>query len=40
MPGPGVTTGAFAVAAHGDWEGAPTRDELPLLATESGTVLR
>ncbi|MFL4495704.1 sugar kinase [Streptomyces sp. VTCC 41912] len=36
----GVTTGAFAVAAHGDWEGAPTRDELPLLATESGTVLR
>ncbi|MVU78248.1 sugar kinase [Nocardia sp. ET3-3] len=35
-----VTTGAFAVASHGDWEGAPTRAELPLLSAESGTVLR
>ncbi|MER7176699.1 sugar kinase [Streptomyces mesophilus] len=35
-----VTTGAFAVASHGDWEGAPTRAELPLLGAGSGTVVR
>ncbi|WP_405781116.1 sugar kinase [Streptomyces sp. NBC_00859] len=35
-----VTTGAFAVAASGDWEGAPTRAELGLLAAEPGTVVR
>ncbi|TGA93672.1 sugar kinase, partial [Streptomyces sp. MZ04] len=29
--GRAVTTGAFAVASHGDWEGAPTRAELGLL---------
>jgi 2-dehydro-3-deoxygluconokinase len=33
-------TGAFAVTVSGDWEGAPTRDELALLGHESGTVLR
>lgn len=27
----GATTGAFAVSTRGDWEGAPTRDELALL---------
>ncbi|GHH84361.1 ribokinase [Streptomyces sulfonofaciens] len=35
-----VTTGAFAVASHGDWEGAPTRSELRLLASTPGTVVR
>ncbi|MEV8564495.1 sugar kinase [Streptomyces sp. NPDC051322] len=35
-----VTTGAFAVATPGDWEGAPTRAELGLLAADSGTVVR
>lgn len=35
-----VTTGAFAVASRGDWEGAPTRAELGLLAATAGTVLR
>ncbi|WP_329394329.1 sugar kinase [Streptomyces lydicus] len=35
-----VTTGAFAVASHGDWEGAPTRAELGMLGTPSGTVVR
>ncbi|SDL26413.1 sugar kinase [Streptomyces indicus] len=35
-----VTTGAFAVASRGDWEGAPTRAELPLLGAASGTVVR
>ncbi|MFI6348794.1 sugar kinase [Streptomyces sp. NPDC050560] len=35
-----VTTGAFAVAAPGDWEGAPTRAELPLLGAAPGTVVR
>ncbi|MFF3642114.1 sugar kinase [Streptomyces sp. NPDC002564] len=35
-----VTTGAFAVASPGDWEGAPTRAELPLLEATGGTVLR
>ena len=36
----GTVTGAFAVAAVGDWEGLPTRDELSLLDTEPGTTLR
>ncbi|MDJ0339199.1 sugar kinase [Cryobacterium sp. PH31-O1] len=36
----GVTTGAFAVAAVGDWEGAPNRSELALLAASSGLTLR
>ncbi|MGW0736952.1 sugar kinase [Streptomyces sp. NPDC002851] len=35
-----VTTGAFAVASRGDWEGAPTRAELGLLGADSGTVVR
>ncbi|MFD4480459.1 sugar kinase [Streptomyces sp. NPDC058471] len=35
-----VTTGAFAVASHGDWEGAPTRPELGLLGAGPGTVIR
>ncbi|MFD4633847.1 sugar kinase [Streptomyces sp. NPDC058284] len=35
-----VTTGAFAVASHGDWEGAPTRSELALLGAGAGTVVR
>ncbi|MGW6273317.1 sugar kinase [Streptomyces sp. NPDC055060] len=35
-----VTTGAFAVASHGDWEGAPTRSELGLLGAGPGTVVR
>ncbi|GAA4627148.1 sugar kinase [Actinoallomurus vinaceus] len=35
-----VTVGAFAVAAAGDWEGLPTRDELALLAAPDGTTLR
>jgi 2-dehydro-3-deoxygluconokinase len=33
-------TGAFAVTVSGDWEGAPTRDELALLGHGTGTVLR
>ncbi len=36
----GVTTGAFAVASPGDWEGAPTRAELNLLSAPPGTVVR
>ena len=36
----GTVTGAFAVAAVGDWEGLPTRDELSLLDTEAGGTLR
>jgi 2-dehydro-3-deoxygluconokinase len=36
----GAVTGAFAVAAVGDWEGLPTRAELSLLDTESGATLR
>ena len=36
----GTVTSAFAVAAVGDWEGLPTRDELSLLDTEAGTTLR
>ncbi|MEU9122389.1 sugar kinase [Streptomyces sp. NPDC048506] len=35
-----VTTGAFAVASHGDWEGAPTRAELGLLGAPPGSVVR
>ncbi|WP_079146194.1 sugar kinase [Streptomyces lydicus] len=35
-----VTTGAFAVASHGDWEGAPTRAELGMLGAPPGTVVR
>lgn len=35
-----VTTGAFAVTQHGDWEGLPRRSELTLLDEEDGTVLR
>jgi 2-dehydro-3-deoxygluconokinase len=35
-----VTTGAFAVASVGDWEGAPTRAELSLLSSAPGTVVR
>ncbi|WP_442816750.1 sugar kinase [Streptomyces sp. NBC_01304] len=35
-----VTTGAFAVASRGDWEGAPTRAELGLLRAAPGTVVR
>ncbi|OKI05420.1 sugar kinase [Streptomyces sp. CB02923] len=35
-----VTTGAFAVASSGDWEGAPTRAELSLLGAPPGTVVR
>lgn len=33
-------TGAFAVTVSGDWEGAPTRRELELLAHAEGTVVR
>lgn len=36
----GTVTGAFAVAALGDWEGLPTRDELCLLQNETGATLR
>lgn len=36
----GVTTGAFAVARHGDWEGAPTRAELALLDGAAETTIR
>ncbi|MWA02681.1 sugar kinase [Actinomadura sp. LD22] len=35
-----VTTGAFAVASPGDWEGLPTRRELPLLEAPPGTTVR
>ncbi|WP_368397159.1 sugar kinase [Streptomyces sclerotialus] len=35
-----VTTGAFAVASPGDWEGAPTRAELGMLGAAPGTVVR
>jgi len=34
------TAGAFAVTVVGDWEGAPTREELRLLAGEDGTITR
>jgi 2-dehydro-3-deoxygluconokinase len=33
-------TGAFAVTVSGDWEGAPTREELGLLGHPNGSVLR
>ena len=36
----GTVTGAFAVAAVGDWEGLPTRNELSLLDTDAGATLR
>ena len=36
----GTVTGAFAVAAVGDWEGLPTRAELSLLDNEAGATLR
>lgn len=36
----GTVTASFAVAAVGDWEGLPNRDELSLLDNESGTTLR
>lgn len=35
-----TTTGAFAVASRGDWEGAPTRAELGMLGAPPGTVVR
>jgi 2-dehydro-3-deoxygluconokinase len=35
-----VTTGAFAVAARGDWEGLPTRAELGLLDAVPGATIR
>jgi len=35
-----VTTGAFAVASRGDWEGLPSRDELGLLRTAPESALR
>ncbi|MEV4757182.1 sugar kinase [Micromonospora sp. NPDC049559] len=35
-----ATTAAFAVATRGDWEGLPTRAELPLLDHAPGTALR
>jgi 2-dehydro-3-deoxygluconokinase len=37
----GVTSGAFAVSTRGDWEGAPTRADLPLLHRHTpGATLR
>jgi 2-dehydro-3-deoxygluconokinase len=36
----GSAAGAFAVTVIGDWEGAPTRDELRLLSGEDGMVAR
>ena len=36
----GTVTGAFAVGAVGDWEGAPTRAELSLLTVPAGSTLR
>ncbi|MFE0460339.1 sugar kinase [Kitasatospora sp. NPDC058965] len=35
-----TTTAAFAVATRGDWEGLPTRADLPLLDRPAGTTLR
>ncbi|MFJ3493718.1 sugar kinase [Streptomyces sp. NPDC086091] len=35
-----VTTGAFAVASAGDWEGLPDRDELGLLGVAPGSTIR
>ncbi|NYI03722.1 sugar kinase [Allostreptomyces psammosilenae] len=34
------TTGAFAVASRGDWEGLPHRDELALLDVPPGSAIR
>ena len=36
----GVMVGAFAVATRGDWEGLPTRAELPLLGLAEGAAAR
>lgn len=37
----GITTGAFAASVRGDWDGAPTRDELTLLDRHTpGATLR
>jgi 2-dehydro-3-deoxygluconokinase len=36
----GAVVAAFAVAAVGDWEGLPTRQELSLLDAEEGSTLR
>ncbi|GLW07410.1 ribokinase [Microtetraspora sp. NBRC 13810] len=38
--GRAVTVGAFAVAAHGDWHGLPTRAELALLDLGDGSTVR
>jgi 2-dehydro-3-deoxygluconokinase len=35
-----VTCGAFAVATRGDWEGLPTRADLPPLDAPPGAALR
>ena len=35
-----TTAGAFSVTTHGDWEGLPTRRDLPLLDQPAGTTLR
>jgi 2-dehydro-3-deoxygluconokinase len=35
-----VTTGAFAVTRHGDWEGLPRREEFGLLDRADGSVAR
>ena len=35
-----VCLGAFAVASHGDWEGLPTRADLPLIQAGAGTAVR
>ncbi|WUM96002.1 sugar kinase [Streptomyces sp. NBC_00322] len=35
-----VTTAAFAVASHGDWEGLPTRADLALLDAPPGSAVR
>ncbi|GIF48232.1 2-dehydro-3-deoxygluconokinase [Asanoa ferruginea] len=35
-----VSTGAFAVASPGDWEGLPTRADLELLDAQPGSTLR
>ena len=35
-----VSVAAFAVASRGDWEGLPSRDELPLLDAAEGATIR
>jgi 2-dehydro-3-deoxygluconokinase len=35
-----TATAAFCVASHGDWEGLPTRDEIPLLGLAPDVTLR